>query len=252
MYGMYGMYGGGEGMRLALQDGLAGGGVTFLLFMLVLAVFIALAGFVSYAILKAMGRQKFMWIAIPVLSVVFCGLLLICGRVSFGRKPPVFIFTSTNVSGGVSLSNRTLGFIAPVMGQYKLSVSDVEMLFPQNTISYDYYMQPETQVKQPISAIVKADSAEIEYLNVNLNGSRMAQFKTFSQQAPLEYSFVYDGKSVICNLKNTTSWAIEDAVIVIGTQYNEVGDLELGAEAEVSLMLDHLEHYTMGDDWICL
>lgn len=239
-YGGY--YGMNSGMNMALRSGFAGGNLFFLLFVVVLVVFTAAVGFISYAVLRKLNRQKLMWLTIPALAVLCSGFLLLCGRTSFGRAPYMFAFTSTDVSGGVSLSEREIAFSAPAMGRYKMSVDGAKMIFPLEVQTPDYYgPMPTTQpdpAKKEISIIASADSAELEFLNVNLNGSREAQFNTFSRQSPLEVSLVYDGKMVNCKLKNNSSYAMNDVAVLIGGSYKVLGRIEAGAEAKTTMALD--------------
>lgn len=235
----YGMnYFGGNGMLTALRSGLAGGGLTFWLFALMLVIFTILAGFAGYLVLRAIGKQKLMWLTVPAISVLFAGLLLLLGRNSFGRPPYLFAYTSTDISGGVALSERTLGIVAPAMGDYRLSIDNSGLLFPETNIDPGYYNSGQVQAKLPVTTIASADGAELKFLNVNLNGSRIAQFSSFSPQAPMEIKLEYDGTNVNCTLKNTSAWTIEDVAVVIGASTKTVGDLPPGGEQKVAMMLD--------------
>jgi hypothetical protein len=126
------------------------------------------------------------------------------------------------------------------MGDYTLSADEPNLLFPQDNVANSYNMAPGVNLppKQPVTAIMRADSPELKYLNVNLNGSRVAKFGTFAQQAPLELSYKYDGNDVTCKVKNISNWTIEDFAILIGVNSKIIGELVPGAEKEVKLPLD--------------
>lgn len=236
-----GYYGPGGVMNMALQTGFAGGGVVLLLFVAVLVLFTAAAGFVSYAVLRKMGRQKLMWLTIPALAVLCSLFLLLCGRTSFGRMPYMFALTSTDATGGVALSERTLAFSAPAMGRYSVSVDGIKRIFPVQTPP-DYYgpssMQQAGSAKKDVSVVASADSARLDFLNVNLNGSREAQFDTFSRQSPLELTCRYDGKTVNCALKNTSGYPMNDLAVIIGDDYKYFVELKAGEEEDFTLALD--------------
>ena len=223
----------------ALQQG--SGGVTLLLFLIVLLVFVLAAGIGSFLVLKALGRQKLMWVTVPVLAVLTSGVLLLLGTNGVGRRPYLYAFTSTDITGNMARSEQALGFVSPALGKYRVSVPDAPMLFPQFNTMNDYYGYSGVNtnpVKRDIAAVVNADNGDIEFLNVNLNGTRTMKYTSIDEQSPLEYQFRYDGKTINCLLKNNSEWPMENVTAVIGGNNKTIALLEPGKTEQFSLPLD--------------
>lgn len=204
----------------------------------VLAVYILLVGPVNYLILRRQKKLEWAWLTIPALTVLFS---IGAYGLGYGLRGNDVIVNQValirGIEGGDSAYIRALvGIFSPSRSTYDLSINNDALLSP-TAVDYDPFSG------QPIGALnatlIQGQPALAQGMEVNQWSLRSVVAESF---APEGYGFEarfasQDGK-LTGEVVNNGDHIWHDVVIVLGTQFVKIGDVNPGERKEVELEPD--------------
>ncbi len=220
---------------------------SVILYALLFLLYVVFIGPIMYIILKAKNKREYMWIAIPISSVV-CTLVIFATSIIYRVWQPyassvTFVEFGENVVG-----ERIYGSIqSPYTKAYSVKFNEDYMGYrPQDTdSSYYYYYAEDVKVTDKYDYVIHENSDGID-----LEFSKKKAFTTryFSVDKKIENSsqdividFEYDYSNFWGTVQNNTEYDMKNVVVVFNDKYAIIGDLAAGEF--VTITADDLEGY---------
>jgi hypothetical protein len=207
-----------------------------------LTAYILLVGPVNYLVLRWRNRLHWAWITIPALTLLFSGGAFGLAYALRGTDLIVNqVAIVTAQANGAARVDSYVGLFSPARQSYEVEVQGETLL---SAVHPDY---------DPFGHGTDAVSGEVHFVQGNPGQVRGLTVNQWSMQTfmaegmwpdlgQVESALRFDEGALIGTVHNRTQQALQDVVIVIGNQYQRLGDLAPGAEAQVRLAIsDHLE-----------
>lgn len=203
-----------------------------------LAVYILLVGPVNYFVLRRQKRLELAWLTIPALTLLFS---IGAYGLGYGLRGNDVIVNQValirGIEGGDSAYVRALvGIFSPSRSTYDLSIDNDALLSP-TAVDYDPFSG------QPIGALnatlIQGQPALAQGMEVNQWSLRSVVAESFAPEGyGFEASFAsLDGK-LTGEVVNNGDHIWHDVVIVLGTQFVKLGDVNPGERKDVELVPD--------------
>lgn len=204
----------------------------------VLAVYILLVGPVNYFILRRQKRLELAWLTIPALTLLFS---IGAYGLGYGLRGNDVIINQValirGIEGGDSAYIRALvGVFSPSRSTYDLSIDNDALLSP-TAVDYDPFSG------QPIGALdatlIQGQPALAQGMEVNQWSLRSVVAESFAPEGfGFEASFASRDGQLTGEVVNDSDHVWHDVVIVLGTQFVKLGDMNPGDRKEVELKPD--------------
>lgn len=204
----------------------------------VLGVYILLVGPVNYLILRRQKRLELAWITIPVLTLLFS---IGAYGLGYGLRGNDVIVNQValirGIPGGESAYVRGLvGIFSPSRSTYDLSISNDALLSP-TAIDYDPFSG------QPIGSLnatlIQGQPALAQGMEVNQWSMRSVVAETFVPEGfRFEADFISQDGQLTGEVVNDSEYIWRDVVVVLGTQFVKLGDMNPGDRSPVELEPD--------------
>lgn len=206
---------------------------------LLLGVYILLVGPVNYLLLRWRGRLQWAWVTIPLVTLLFAGGTFGLGYALRGtdliiNKVAVVVMQPD----GMAHVSTYVGLFSPAQESYELEISGDGLLGPLDTEAQPFSSAGGGGVSGE-AVFVQGNPARVRGLAVN-----QWSMQTFVMEGlwddigQIDARVHVEGDSLIGTVRNGTGLTIEDAVVVLGSRFARLGNLEPGQEAELSLRLD--------------
>lgn len=207
----------------------------------VLCAFLLLAGFGAYLVLRRFDRREWMWVAVPVLAMVFVGVLMLLGD-RIGMSTPIALTTTRVTLDDTGTQTQT--FLGVASGeQDALTVSTGQDDGSLQWLSPDYYYDDGSladSLFRPLSRRVCYRFGETPDVTLSRNEPWQAQYFTLTNATPfegdLEVRLWMEADGMHGEAVNNTPYLLEDCVLVTGFGYCAAGDLLPGQRAELALL----------------
>lgn len=209
---------------------------------ILLGVYILLVGPLNYLLLRRTNRLHLAWVTIPVITLVFSGA-------SFGlgyalRGTDIFInkiaIYRLEPSGRAQVDSY-IGLFSPAQRAYEVKLYDAGLVSPL-TPYYDPWILPQTSdinlartvtVVQDNPTVVQGLSVEQWSMQSFISEGMSVEF------GPVNASLFLEEGRLKGTITNASKYDLSDAFLVVGTNFEKLGDLPAGASAEVSLDLSN-------------
>jgi len=212
----------------------------------ILGVYILLVGPVNYLVLRWRRRLHLAWATIPAITLLFSGSAF--GLAYAMRGTDLIVNKIAVVSlqpGGAAFVTSYVGIFSPVRRSYEIEVQGGELIGPLAADSRPFGPYAETALGE--MAFVQGDPARVRGLQVNqwsmqtfMTEDRWLDFGGISSDLRLE------GDALVGSVRNETQHTLSDVVILLGTQFVCLGDLEPGRQAAVRLDLSEMDTSWLG------
>jgi hypothetical protein len=204
----------------------------------VLAVYIILVGPVNYFVLRRQKRLELAWLTIPALTLLFS---IGAYGLGYGLRGNDVIVNQValirGIEGGDSAYIRALvGIFSPSRSTYDLSINNDALLSP-TAVDYDPFSG------QPIGALeatlIQGQPALAQGMEVNQWSLRSVVAESFAPDGyGFEASFASQDGKLTGEVANNGDHIWHDVVIVLGTQFVKLGDINPGESKPVELEPD--------------
>ncbi|HEY1014259.1 MAG TPA: hypothetical protein VGE07_16215, partial [Herpetosiphonaceae bacterium] len=205
------------------------------LLLILLAVYVVLAGPVNHFVLRRLDRMAWGWITIPALTAVFALLAYGFGARQRGTDIIINELAVIDEQGtDQTLVRGYVGVFSPVKDEYRLTAAEGTLLRPLS-FNNGFGAAPGVQANK---AIYRNSPAEVEALNVNQWSMAM-----FAYQRPLgrslqpEAALTMRENKITGTIRNTTGVPLRDVALLMGDYGQKLGSLAPGEEKQVNLTI---------------
>ncbi|MFN2155310.1 MAG: hypothetical protein ACK2UX_08755, partial [Anaerolineae bacterium] len=204
---------------------------------LVLGAYVLLVGPTNYLLLRARGKLQWAWLTIPAITALFSGGAFGLGYAMRGtdlilNKVAVVILGPD----GAAQATTYLGVFSPAQRSYEIEVQGQGLLSPLNPESDPFASSGASGGGE--TAFLQGTPARVRGLAVNQWSMQTFMSEdTWAGAGQIEAQLALDGEALTGTVHNATPYDLQDAVLVLGTQFVRLGDLARGEEAQVRLDL---------------
>ena len=202
--------------------------------MIILGIFIILASFGSYFILKKINKRGYIWVVIPILSIAFTLIIFSIGNeTSLNGK----IMNSINIVNVDSEGNGKISSYLSIGNKYKsnLKIEEPEGIKIENLVQSTNDMMVGTGNSNSSSEKVSVKtiySGDKTYYDFNeISALELKKFKIMGQEAKykkLQSKLNYTDSNLTGTFENPYDTDIEELFIVFGNNLFYVSDIKKG------------------------
>ena len=204
---------------------------------ILLMAYILLVGPINYLVLRWRKRLHWAWVTIPALTLAFSGGAFGLGYALRGTDLILNqIAIVTAQPDGTARVDSYIGLFSPTRQSYEIEVRGESLLSAVNP-EYD-----------PFGQSGEGATSEVRFVQGNPGWVRGMTVNQWSMQTFMaegtwpdlgrvtsDLQFVAD--ELVGTVRNETDRSLQDVAIVFGTQFQRLGNLAPGAEAQVGLAL---------------
>ena len=203
--------------------------------LILIVVFIILAGPVNYAVLAAKDKRDWIWVTAPVLAVVFCVVIVAVGTYQHGGDVISSVASVVDNRGsGNNSSYSEVGIGVPGTGAYEVQIPEDSQ--PGKYIYSDYYYDsidaPDvSKVGEPSLLFDLSGQTKVTFPQISRwDMDSFSLNRDIDLQGGLRSEIEQDGKVTRYYVKNETDIPLEDITIVAPGGYIRIPLLEPGEE----------------------
>lgn len=193
-------------------------------------LYIILIAPVNYLILKKKDKREYMWITVPVISLIFVMVMYVSGFSTRISETVVNIVNIIEVNKGGNLNIESYAsVVTPNKGDIKIQGGDGMDIEPIFRVQYDRYNGSQTREKIVESKIIIEPKTVVEYYNNSVFQNQIIKLnvdetKKGTLEGKLNYSDgVYKGE-----VKNNLGFDLEDCHIIIPGGTIKIGNIKKG------------------------
>lgn len=199
------------------------------LIIILFLIFPLMVGPVSYIVLKKMDKREYIWLCIPVISVVFFSALYILGLNSNMSNPTINSLTLVEVDKyGEASFIRECTINAFEYDDMKIMLDKETDLLNESTI-------PNTNIKNGTIALRYDLDAKTGITYPNKTRMETAKLSTVEYRKlgdGIKLYFDIKGESIVGSIINGTYVDIYDGVIIFNDYFLKVGDIQAGEKID--------------------
>ena len=206
---------------------------------IMLAVYVILAGLGSYFLLKRLDKREWMWLTVPALSILcMAGLYFLSQSLPF-NKTSVASFTSIRMNPkGETQVSSIAGLSSPQSGELLVEGEDGVLLTPIDESTYFYdapmvssapKMQQYRMVFGEASAVGYPAGAPWTLRHMSLAGD-MPSFGKVTGRLWMQEDGLHG------EIINDTPYTFKEGLLLTNVGYARVGELKPGAAGQVALL----------------
>jgi hypothetical protein len=204
--------------------------------MVVLGLYAAIVGIISYIILKKINKRDLTWIVIPVFSIVFTLVIYLMG--SSSRVNDIVLNQNNIISVEKDGKGTAIGYLG-IGTKYK---SDVIIEKPEDlTMNYftndNYYYGNQEEEVSNILRVKTTYSGNNSYFTFsNSNALDMKSFEVIGKEQvipTIETSFNLSEGNLNGKVKNTLGYDIKRLLLVAGKNVWDMGEIGESEEKEI-------------------
>ncbi len=210
-------------------SGLLYGGILFL--------YVVLVGPVLYLILKACKKREKIWLAIPLVSLAFTGIIYLTGFIYRVSKPLINTFSIVNVEDGLQTEKVYANITCPKAQEYTIRIKDGYSEFRYNMDDYSYSMFSSGDSDGKYDFLIRktGEGTEISLDNEETFESTALYMKKTGEN---------DMGTIDCDLQctttgfggtitNNTNYDLKGVVATFENHFYQVGDMKRGEQITI-------------------
>ncbi|HYF65592.1 MAG TPA: hypothetical protein VD886_22380, partial [Herpetosiphonaceae bacterium] len=205
--------------------------------LILLGVYVLLAGPVTYLILRRLDRMAWAWISIPALTLVFAVLAYGFGARQRGSDIIIneLAIVETNGAGSGTVQGY-VGVFSPVKDTYTVQASANTLLRPLS--SSNWGGGAPFQGTGAARARYSNDPAQVSELSINQWSMEMLAFAHLASDVPtVRIELSLEGDTVVGSVRNTSAVPLTDAALLVGGQAQRLDSLQPGEEKRIKLAM---------------
>lgn len=210
-------------------SGLLYGGILFL--------YVVLVGPVLYLILKTCKKREKIWIAIPLVSLVFTGIIYLTGFIYRVSTPLINTFSIVDIEDGFKTEKVYANITCPKAQEYTVRIKEGYSEFRCNMDDYSYSMFNSGDSGGKYDFLIRktGDGTEIMLDNDETFESTALYMKKTSEN---------DMGTIDCDLQckttgfegtitNNTDYDLKGVVVTFENYFYQVGDMKRGEQVTI-------------------
>lgn len=204
---------------------------------LLLAIYVVLIGPINYLVLRALKRLQWAWLTIPLLTLLFSGGAFALGYALRGTDLIVnkVVLVRAPREGPARL-DAYVGLFSPARQSYEIQVDGHGLL------------SPIAQEGNPFEGGNAANAGEVTFVQGDPSWVRGLAINQWSMQTfmlesdwpglgTVESDLRFADGALVGTIRNHIGRTLQDAVVVLGSEYVRLGDLAPGSEVPVEFKL---------------
>lgn len=238
--GLYDAGGDGVGTEIANQLRYAANsfpsvaGNSMIAIFVVVGIYIVLAGPVMYMVLKKKDRRELGWITIPVLSVVFLGVVfLLAGRSTF-QNGQISTRAIVEMEEGSTIGEAQIAMAVKVPGSGDVNLQS-ELPIPMQPQVDNGWYDGNGKTEELDYKVTTGDGTNIVfYDNMAWETNYASASTTLELGGSVTSNVTFDGEKVVGTVTNGTSVNFMDAYLKLDYVYIPLGELPAGETIDIS------------------
>ena len=201
--------------------------------------YILLAAPISYLILKRMDKRELMWVTVPLLSIVFSGVVYLTGAGTRLTGPVTNVISLVDIDNSGIISPKVYaGVFTPNKDNIRIEAAGdfgISLLRMNN----NYYRGPvngENTSRRIDSKITLAPKTVLEFYKSGVWSMQTIAMETGEEfSGKLESNLNYAKGSFAGTIKNTSGFDLDECYIITQTQYADVGPIKNGETKQIDV-----------------
>jgi hypothetical protein len=203
------------------------------------AAYILLAAPISYFILKRRDKRELMWITVPVLSIVFSGVVYVSGAGTRMIEPVTNIISLVDIDNSGIISPKVYaGVFTPNKDDIRIEAAGDFDISPLR-VNDNYYrgsVNDENTAKRVDSKVILTPRTVLEFYDSGVWSMKTLAMETEDiLTGKLESNLNYSKGSFTGTIKNTSGFDLDECYIITPTQYADVGPVKNGETKQVNI-----------------
>lgn len=201
-------------------------------------VYIILAAPVNYMILKKLDKREWMWVTVPLLSIVFGIFMYFFGFSTRISEPIANVLTNITINkNGGSTSNIYAGIITPSKKNIKVEGSEGMNVKMLPVLNYEHMGMPSNgKAPKIVNAKINLGAkSSIEFYGNSVFSTKAVQLEDDSLKAGgIDCSINYSNGMFAGEVYNNSGFDLEEAYIITSDNYIVLGPLKNGEKKAVN------------------
>lgn len=202
----------------------------------ILFIYVIIIGPVLYLMLKAVKKREKIWIAVPVIALVFTGIIYVSGFFYRVRKPMVNTFTLVSLNGDTKREQVYTQITCPSARQYTVSIDGRYTGFAFGDDGYSYQMFSSSAADSK-SVMLKRTGEGTDVVMDNKetfdSTSFFVQGTDENDIGTLDYDLVCTTTGFTGTITNNTKYDMKGVVVSFENHLYLAGDIAKGETVSV-------------------
>lgn len=197
-------------------------------FIIISLIYTLLAGPVSYMILKKKDKRGYMWLTVPIISLIFCIIIYSSGLGTRLNKPIANVISLVDITGKENIGLSTLaGIFTPVKKDITVETEEgmniSSIVFSGN--DYNYYIQnPNSNAKIVDSKVNYSSRLSVEFLKNKIWSMRTLELQNNDIEiGDFDCKISYKDSKFTGTVKNNTGMDLEECLLLSQDKYIDLG-----------------------------
>lgn len=208
-------------------------------FFIILLVYIFIVAPLSYLILKKLDKREFMWITVPIIALIFGGIVYAAGSGTRLNKVTTNVFNLVKLnSSGVASEQSYAGIYTPKKMKVVVDGKEKQGL---SLLVEPYYQgaDPKSKNINQMSTRIYQDRDSIEFYDQNIFETKILRLEPKNVEIGnlVADIRVKDGH-LQGTLKNSTNLNLKECYIITPSEYYNLGEIKAGATITLSKNTD--------------
>lgn len=207
------------------------------LFGIVLGIYVVLVGPVLYLILKKMQKREKIWIAIPLVSFAFTGIVYVLGMMYKVDKPVIDTFSIITLNEETKSEKIYTNVTCPKAKKYSFLLNEEYQSPEFNEYDYSYSLFDNNTASKEYDILLKKNTDGNKVVIQNDTNFETSQFilrkngENDIGTLDTDLHFYIDGFDG--TITNHTKYDLKNVVVVFEGYLYQAGDLKMGEQAQI-------------------
>jgi hypothetical protein len=198
-------------------------------------LYIAIVAPANYIILKKKDKREYMWFTVPVLSILFAGIVYFAGARTRVTRPVLNVLSTIEIDNkGNQLFESYGAVITPSKSNIRIEAEEGMSLRPLSNL--EYYGKPmnpggnaNSSLSKVYSKVVQAPKAYMEYYDTAVFGQYSFIIDTGEvRKGTLQAEVSFKDNKLIGAIKNNTGLDLDRCFVITPTSFVTVGEIKNG------------------------
>lgn len=203
------------------------------------AAYILLAAPISYFILKRLDKRELMWITVPVLSIVFSGIVYVSGAGTRLTEPVTNVISIVDIdNSGIIVPKTYAGVFTPQKDSIRVEAAGDFNIRPLR-LNNEYYGRSITDGNTSRiidSKVIMSPKPVLEFYKSGVWSMKTLNMDTDEVfTGKLESNLNYSKGSYTGTIANTSGFDLDECYIITPNQYADVGPVKAGETKQINI-----------------
>ncbi|MDD4503359.1 MAG: hypothetical protein PHS15_00865, partial [Clostridiaceae bacterium] len=203
------------------------------------AAYILLVAPISYFILKRRDKRELMWLTVPVLSIVFSGVVYVSGAGTRLTEPVTNVISLVDIDNSGTITPKIYaGVFTPQKDSIRIEAGEDFNIRPLifNNGYYRGSATDENISKRIDSKVIVSPKTVLEFYNSGIWSMKTLAIEADEEiSGKLESSLNYSKGSFTGTIINTSGFDLDECYIITPNQYASVGPMKNGETKQIDI-----------------